>query len=161
MGGFPSLLFSEAWSGSIGGGLAIGGVRVCFVSGLDGFAVFGTRVAGVGWLGEDEGELERIAYCTGVRGQPSGSAASVAGAGNTSASVTAVSGRRFGKSLGLVSNMTAPSLVVLSMNPSGSMRGAGMMSLFLSMEKGRLKACPVVAVGCLSFDRADRGPRRL
>ena len=63
--------------------------------------------------------------------------------------------------LGLVSNMTAPSLVVLSMNPSGSMRGAGMMSLVLSMEKGRLKACPVVAVGCLSFDRADCGPRRL
>ena len=62
--------------------------------------------------------------------------------------------------LGLVSNMTAPSLVVLSMNPSGSMRGAGMMSLVFSMEKGRLKACPVVAVGCLSFDRADRGPRR-
>ena len=47
------------------------------------------------------------------------------------------------------------------MNPSGSMRGAGMMSLVFSMEKGRLKACPVVAVGCLSFDRADRGPRRL
>ena len=64
--------------------------------------------------------------------------------------------------LGLVSNMTAPSLVVLSMNPSGSMRGAGMMSLVLSMEKGRrLKACPVVAVGCLSFDLADRGPRRV
>ena len=63
--------------------------------------------------------------------------------------------------LGLVSNMTAPSLVVLSMNPRGSMRGAGMMSLFLSMEKGKLLACPVVAVGCLSFDRADRGPRRL
>ncbi len=85
----------------------------------------------------------------------------MAGAGNTSASVTAVSGRRFGKSLGLVSDMTAPSLVVLSMNPRGSMRGAGMMSLFLSMEKGRLKACPIVAVGCLSFDRADRGPRGL
>ena len=76
-------------------------------------------------------------------------------------SVTVVPGRRFGESLGLVSHMTAPSLVVLSMNPSGSMRGAGMMSLFLSMEKGRLKACPFVAVGCLSFDRADRGPRRL
>ena len=132
-----------------------------FSAGLDGFAVFGTRVAGVGRLGEDEGELERTAYCTGVRGQPSGSAATVAGAGNTPVSVTAVSGRRFDKSLGLVSNMTAPSLVVLSMNPSGSMRGPGMMSLVLSMEKGRLKACPVVAVGCLSFDRADRGPRRL
>ena len=76
-------------------------------------------------------------------------------------SVTAILGRRFGESLGLVSNMIAPSLVVLSMIPSGSMRGAGMMSLFLSMEKGRLLACPVVAVGCLSFDRADRGPRRL
>ena len=76
-------------------------------------------------------------------------------------SVTAVSGRRFGESLGLVSNMTAPSLVVLSMNPRDGMQGAGMMSLFLSIEKGRLKACPVVAVGCLSFDRADRGPRRL
>ena len=85
----------------------------------------------------------------------------MAGAGNTPVSVTAVSGRRFDESLGLVSNMTAPSLVVLSMNPSGSMRGAGMMSLFLFMEKGRLKAWPVVAVGCLSFDRADRGPRRL
>ena len=85
----------------------------------------------------------------------------MAGAGNTPVSVTAVSGRRFGESLGLVSNMTAPSLVVLSMNPRGSMRGAGMMSLVLSMEKGRLKACPVVAVGCLSSDRADCGPRRL
>ena len=62
--GFPRLLFSEAWSGSIGGGLVIGGVRVCFVSGLDGFAVFGTRVAGVGRLGEDESELERTTYCT-------------------------------------------------------------------------------------------------
>ena len=81
----------------------------------------------------------------------------MAGAGNTPVSVTAVSGRRFGDSLGLVSNMTAPSLVVLSKNPRRSMRGAGMMSLFLSMEKGRLLACPVVAVGCLSFDRADRG----
>ena len=69
LGGFPCLLFSEAWSGSIGGGLAIGGVRVCFVSGLDGFAVFGTRVAGVGRLGEeDEGELERTTYCTCARG---------------------------------------------------------------------------------------------
>ena len=68
LGGFPSLLFSEAWSRSIGGGLAIGGVRVCFVSGLDGFAVFGTRVAGVGRLGEDEGELERTTYCTCARG---------------------------------------------------------------------------------------------
>ena len=68
LGGFPSLLFSEAWSGSIGGGLAIGGVRVGFVSGLDGFAVFGTRVAGVGRLGEDEGELERTTYGTGARG---------------------------------------------------------------------------------------------
>ena len=67
LGGFPSLLFSEAWSGSNGGGLAIGGVRVGFVSGLDGFAVFWTRVAGVGRLGEDEGELERTAYCTCVR----------------------------------------------------------------------------------------------
>jgi hypothetical protein len=37
------------------------------VSGLDGFAAFGTRVAGVGRLGEDEGELERTAYCTCVR----------------------------------------------------------------------------------------------
>ena len=68
LGGFPCLLFSEALSGSIGGGLAIGGVRVCFVSGLDGFAVFGTRVAGVGRLGEDEGELERTTYCTCARG---------------------------------------------------------------------------------------------
>ena len=76
-------------------------------------------------------------------------------------SVTAVSGRRFGESLGLVSNMTAPSLVVLSMNPGDGMQGAGMMSLVLSIEKGRLLACPVVAVGCLSFYRADRGPRRL
>ena len=59
--------------------------------------------------------------------------------------------------LGLVSNMTAPSLVVLSMNPRGSMRGVGMMSLFFSMEKVRLLACPVVAVGCLSFDRAEDG----
>ena len=66
--GFPRLLFSEAWSGSIGDGLAIGGVRVCFVSGLDGFAVFETRVAGVGRLGEDEGELERTTYCTCARG---------------------------------------------------------------------------------------------
>ena len=75
--------------------------------------------------------------------------------------VTGVSGRRSWESLGLVSMMIASPLVVLSMNPSGSMRGAGMMSLVLSMEKGRLSACPVVAVGCLSFDRADRGPRRL
>ena len=68
LGGFPSLLFSEAWSGSIGGGLAIGGVRVGFSAGLDGFAVFGTRVAGVGRHGEDEGELERTTYCTCARG---------------------------------------------------------------------------------------------
>ena len=68
LGGFPSLLFSEAWSGSIGGGLAIGGVRVCFVSGLEAFSFSGTRVAGVGRLGEDEGELERTTYCTGARG---------------------------------------------------------------------------------------------
>ena len=65
--GFPRLLFSEAWSGSIGGGLAIGGVRVCFVSGLDGFALLGRCVARVSRLGEDEGELERTAYCTCVR----------------------------------------------------------------------------------------------
>ena len=68
LGGFPSLLFSKAWSSSIGGGPAIGGVRVCFVSGLDAFSFSGTRVAGVGRLGEDEGELERTAYCTCVWG---------------------------------------------------------------------------------------------
>ena len=64
--GFLSLLFSEVWSRSIGGGLAIGGVRVGFSAGLDAFSFFGTRVAGVGRLGEDEGELERTAYCTCV-----------------------------------------------------------------------------------------------
>ena len=67
LGGFPSLLFSEAWSGSIGGGLAIGGVRVGFVSGLDGFALLGRCVARVSRLGEDEGELESTTYCTCVR----------------------------------------------------------------------------------------------
>ena len=67
LGGFPSLLFSEAWSGSIGGGLAIGGVRVGFSAGLDAFSFSGTHVAGVGRLGEDEGELESTTYCTCVR----------------------------------------------------------------------------------------------
>ena len=57
-------------------------------------------------------------------------------------SVTAVSGRRFGESLGLVGNMTAPSLVVLLMNPRDGMQGAGMMSLFLSIEKGQAKSLP-------------------
>ena len=38
-----------------------------FSAGLDAFSFSGTRVAGVGRLGEDEGELERTAYCTCVR----------------------------------------------------------------------------------------------
>ena len=39
-----------------------------FSAGLDAFSFSGTRVAGVGRLGEDEGELESTAHCTCVRG---------------------------------------------------------------------------------------------
>ena len=49
-----------------------------------------------------------------------------------------VSGLRVSESLGLVSMMTAPSSVVLSMNPRGRIRFSAMMPLFLLLPEIRI-----------------------
>lgn len=65
---FPLFLISEGCSCGLGGGLAFGDVRSGFGCKLGSFALVGTCVACVSWLGEDEGELEGTTYCTRTRG---------------------------------------------------------------------------------------------
>ena len=68
---FSLLFLRKAGPSGVGGFLVFGGACSGFAAGIGGFGLLGACFAGVSRLGEDEGELERAAYCTCVQGSMS------------------------------------------------------------------------------------------